>query len=315
VGGSLNIGGLRINGSASSLSSALGGISDLVGGATDKVSSVFGSIFDSNPSDTAAADETNLVRGYLSNEVSQNLIAFPALGTEPSNSAIGKAAARLTAGKIPLNPSNLNRELGYDGVNPPGTTTSGLTSKVLNDLTTIGLTQPENEPNAFTQAHVLQKVLSRGDPILNYEWIAVIVDPANPTVINPIYIESLSAPSMSFDQKVVFRDGTNYNYAGTKSIGQMTIGLHMDSTGSAMKLASSWVESVYDSPTGTFMTPSNYKKTVKLFVHDAKRGVIACFYFLGVWPINWNPNTWDQSQNNSLLNLSLSVDCMFVVSS
>lgn len=227
--------------------------------------------------------------------------------------SLHKVVPELSDNGIPLNRPNVSTALGH---NPK---TSGMSASERAEITKqlkSGYNQDvRNRPNAFTEANSLSRASARGDPILGYEWIAVIIDRGNPAVIEPVYIESISTPSISFEQKVVFRDGSNYNYAGTKSVGPMTIALHNDDTGRAFKLASSWFESVYDSQSGTYRVPSSYKKTVKLFVHDAARGVVAAFYFLGVWPSSWNGGNWDQSSDPTQVILTLSVDRMYVLDS
>jgi hypothetical protein len=211
----------------------------------------------------------------------------------------------LRAGK-PLNSSSVSSSMGKP--DPTWTLNDAPEMLIPFRSTGISLTGPHNEPNVLTKASSLSAALNRGDPVLSYEWVALIVDPANPMTIEPIYIESLQAPTISFDQKMRFADGANLAYAGAMSVGQMSITLMADAYGKAFKLANNWIFSIYDQESGGFYAPSDYKKSVKLFIHDAKKGVIVQFDFLGVWPVSWNGHTWGQNSDPAPVQLSLSVD-------
>ena len=253
---------------------------------------------------------SGIVRGPLGS-VSFGTSGNLSISASAQSSANVKADLRnvvrntLRAGQ-PLNSSTVSSSMGNP--NPTWKLSDAPEMLIPFRSTGISLTGPHNEPNVLTKASSLSAALNRGDPVLSYEWVALIVDPANPMTIEPIYIESLQAPTVSFDQKMRFADGANLAYAGAMSVGQMSITLMADAYGKAFKLANNWIFSVYDQESGGFYAPSDYKKSVKLFIHDAKKGVIVQFDFLGVWPVSWNGHTWGQNSDPAPVQLSLSVD-------
>jgi len=172
---------------------------------------------------------------------------------------------------------------------------------------------PGNAPNSFTKMNALQAASGRGDPVLTHEWVAVIIDKENPNVLNPIYIESMKAPTLSFDVDHKYVNGRNHSYAGIMAVDSMTIQLYADYTGTAYKLASSWWEDTIVNESGNFRLPSRYKKTVKLFVHDAKKGVIVEFEFGGCFPTAFDGNQWEYTSSDPQpVTLTLSVDSFYM---
>jgi hypothetical protein len=143
-----------------------------------------------------------------------------------------------------------------------------------------------NYPNAWTNDHTLDETRARYDPVLPYEWVAVLNDKGS-TVIDPIYIDAISTPSVSFENKQRFSGGTYLNYAGAMSVSNVTISLYTDASGSAFIMAANWISLVRKQSTGDYSKPVDYKKNIIIYVHDARRGVIVTMNLIGCYPVSW----------------------------
>lgn len=176
-------------------------------------------------------------------------------------------------------------------------------------------------PNPYTQTNFLEKLKECGDPLLSFEWVAVILD-GTTEVIEPIYINSIQTPSFNIETHSVYRDGTMNNYAGAFSVGDLTIGLLTTNNSKAFNLASNWMNSIccFSMPDngkrGFYLMPADYKKTIHLFFHDISRGVALEMRFIGCFPKSWESYSLSSSSSDALeTTLTLSVDNVVLVSS
>lgn len=162
----------------------------------------------------------------------------------------------------------------------------------------------------------LSEMLQRGDPVLAFEWIGVIIDPANPNPIPSVYIESIQAPGISIQADNRFFNGRNLAYPGTVLSDNLSIQLYNDNTGAAAALVTSWFEDTLLTDTGGYKRPSQFKKTVLLQVHDIKGKPIYTVEFGGCWPVSGMSDQWAYSASDPRpIQLSLSVDYIYAYSS
>lgn len=131
----------------------------------------------------------------------------------------------------------------------------------------------------------MDEMLDRKDPMTSIDWVALVVS-GGPS-IGGIRLDSIQTPSISIDTREVFRTGKQQHYAGNMSVGSINISLYSDISGRAMKFASSWVNSVYDSKTGNYRLPKDYKKTIILTLFDPTFKEVCVFRFFGCWPTSW----------------------------
>jgi hypothetical protein len=168
-----------------------------------------------------------------------------------------------------------------------------------------------------TKADFKKKMQARGDPLLSFEWVAFVnpVVSENDSIIDPIYIETLQTPHLSFDVHTVFREGKAKNYAGAFSCDGIAITFFTDTTAQAFQFASSWFDSVFDSKTGNYRMPSQYKRNVVCIVHDARRNALVKFTFIGCFPVSWDSYAMNGSSSEPLTTtMQLSVDHISVES-
>ena len=74
---------------------------------------------------------------------------------------------------------------------------------------------------------VLARMQARADPLLSIDWTATIIDGGG-APIEDIYIEAIQTPSLRFDNKPVYRQGTTVHSAAGLSIANANLVLYND---------------------------------------------------------------------------------------
>jgi len=171
----------------------------------------------------------------------------------------------------------------------------------------------EQNSNEFTRQNTLEAIQSREDPQLSVDWVAYIVDNSNDLNLPWFYIDTLQLPSLTIEASPIFRNGRTHFYAGSAAISQMTLGLYTDISGKSLSAVSSWAAQVYDAKHGTYQVPAAYKKTIKVWLYDARRRVVCEFAYYGCWPTSYNGYNLEATGSTPLLTtLELSVDSMSI---
>jgi len=163
--------------------------------------------------------------------------------------------------------------------------------------------------NSFTAQHFLRIMLSRGDPLLAFEWVGFINDPANPAGILPsIYVDAIDTPSLQYEKNSLYKAGINTSYAGALSVSELGLTLYSDTTGKAFRVASSWFGAVRANESGNYRLPRDYKKEIVVYIFDAKRKAVVSMHIHGTFPVAWEQYSLNESADPLRTRLQLSVD-------
>lgn len=161
--------------------------------------------------------------------------------------------------------------------------------------------------NPYASQNTLEHLQRRGEPVLSFEWLAVVLDP-NPSSSLPwYYIDTITCPGMSIAQQSNYFNGLTKHYAGNVQIDQLELGLFTDKAAVTFNYAAQWFNGTYRTD-GFFNLPSRYKRDVILYVLDEKRKTIIDIRFIGCWPTNYAPYQLDSNNNVVETRLTLSVD-------
>lgn len=171
-----------------------------------------------------------------------------------------------------------------------------------------------NIGNSYAAQNVLEVMKSRGDPITNFDWIAVVVNKGlslNST-IPWYYINNIQAPGMNIAAVEKYRAGRQVKFADVFSVDACTIQLYSDTTGQAFNFCNDWIRSVYRDD-DLYQLPSVYKKDIYIFILDITRAVVVDVKLIGCWPTQWAGYNLT-SEGSAVLptSLTLSVDDMRV---
>jgi hypothetical protein len=138
----------------------------------------------------------------------------------------------------------------------------------------------DEDPKSF-----LNQAKSRPDPQMNFSWIAEVVSPnEDDELIEPIYIEEISAPIVTIEQHNVFREGSESSYISGVAIAGVTVKLYEDILGTAAKFIMSWVNIGYSNEYSTFTGSLEYKKQIVISLLDPYGTVSAKFVLGGCFP-------------------------------
>lgn len=173
---------------------------------------------------------------------------------------------------------------------------------------TIGRTFGLNSGGS-TYGKQMDAAMSRSDPVLNIDWIGMVIDKSNPNALDWHYIQSIQTPGIQIEARKVFRSGKEQHYAGTLSVDNLQLTLYTDSTGKALKFASSWFNCVFDSQTGNYRLPKDYKKDVYVYMYDPKHQTVALLKFFGCFPTSWASYSLDNNSQASPLVTTLDLVC------
>lgn len=161
--------------------------------------------------------------------------------------------------------------------------------------------------NPYAKQNTLQVMQGRGEPVLSFDWLAVVVDPNPSTSIPWYFIDTLTTPGMQVGQQELHFNGINKKYAGQLSVDSVALGLFTDSNAATFNYAYDWFTSTVRTD-GFYNLPSKYKRDVILYVLDAKRKTIIDIRFVGCWPTSYDSYSFDAQNNIVETRLTLSVD-------
>lgn len=137
-----------------------------------------------------------------------------------------------------------------------------------------------NDPNS-----IVNQARARLDPQMNFSWIAEIYSVnEEDKFIEPIYIEEISAPVITMEQHVTFREGMERNYIAGVSIASINIKLYEDVASTAAKFMLSWANAGFSNEHGTFTGSFEYKKSIVISMLDPYGTTSARFVLGGCFP-------------------------------
>lgn len=165
----------------------------------------------------------------------------------------------------------------------------------------------------FNNPKLYDAFTSRGDPLLNIDWVGMVIDRSNPKALDWHYLQAIQTPSLQVQPKPVFRAGKMSHYAGALSVENINVTLYSDTTAKALKFASSWMANIYNNQTGDYYLPKDYKKDVYVYLLDSKLATVCLFKFFGCFPTNWASYSLQGGQAEMLpTTLDLTVDAFSI---
>ncbi len=142
------------------------------------------------------------------------------------------------------------------------------------------------------------------DPLLTCHWFAVI----NNMLDTGEFIQSITTPSIRYDQQSRFENGKMRHYAGFMTVDDLQMTIYTDVSGVAINTAARWIRSIRDTE-GVYTLPSQYKKTVILYLLDVNDRIITEISYKGCWITSWGSYSLDYNGANIIAtDLTLSVD-------
>lgn len=164
-------------------------------------------------------------------------------------------------------------------------------------------------PTGARGKDVLSAMRGRGDPLLSFNWYCELPILANNVSLGWEFVEEATTPFIEFEQQSNYRAGKMYHYPGHYSIGTMSLKLFENSRGNATNYIATWQSQMLDSLSGTYATPSEYKRPVKITIFDVAKLTAMFLTYEKCWPMRADAfNLQSASSDRVIQTMELSVD-------
>lgn len=144
--------------------------------------------------------------------------------------------------------------------------------------------------NVYAKQDMLQLLSNRGDPLLSFDWIGVVINTQGLSTNYSLpwyYIDEIHLPPLTSNTHTRRINGLEKNYVSDYNPLQSQIKLYTDNTGMAFNFANQWLRSAYRTDK-FFGLPASYKKDVQIYILDPARQCVADFRLKGCFPSTWD---------------------------
>ncbi len=179
--------------------------------------------------------------------------------------------------------------------------------------------------NSVAEGNSLGGALARPDPMLGFNWYAVLPDvtPINgsPQKLPWYFVEEANPTFRAFDIRSIFHEGHNKHYPSTYNVDPLSLAIYADEHNDALNYLTAWAGAILKPTTptdietigGGYGRPNGYKKTIKIILTNSARKQIAIITYLGCWPTHMDPYALESSASSRLVNrVTISVDDVFI---
>lgn len=188
-----------------------------------------------------------------------------------------------------INPTNLVG-IGSDSGSLLGSLTSSAVGAVLGGP--IGSTLGTPLANAVSNS--IGSTVSSSTPSMGLPWY---------------YVEGAQLPFRQFSTKTIFREGRDKKYPDKYSIGDLHLDIYADCKNEAMAYLQAWNSTVLSpfSPAnastvaGGWGRPSDYKKSILVYVLDVTKQVLLLIEYIEAWPTNLGDIQLESGASNRVI--------------
>jgi hypothetical protein len=147
-----------------------------------------------------------------------------------------------------------------------------------------GLGTPGSRAQVNTDKDPLAAMRNRSDPLMNFNWWADMPVLDSQFRLGWEFVEEATLPFIEFEQISNYRAGKNYHYAHHFSLGSLNLKFYEDSRGTATDYLTRWQSLIHNKESGLYYFPSDYKKTITVWVLDVAKLTVMCLDYTGCWP-------------------------------
>lgn len=163
--------------------------------------------------------------------------------------------------------------------------------------------------DGFGVATTLADAWNLPDPILSFEWAAAVYKPdSSDMAIAPVFLESISIPSLDFTVDPVFRNGRVIRFLSKRSDLTANIKLYTTTGGASFDFISNWIYSASNTENGNYRLPSEYKRNIEVFIYDIARNVVVRYTLIGCFIENWTQFSLETSNERLATEARISID-------
>ena len=194
----------------------------------------------------------------------------------------------------------------------------------LNFMSALGISGGERGGGpGSSPVNPLQGALSRADPMQSFQWyceLPTLSPPGRAQASLPWnYVEEASPPFREFDVRQVYAQGRNRHYAGAYNVAQMPLHFYADIQNQSLQYLKAWQQCILApfastdfTKGGGFGRPSDYKKTIRIYLLAPDMSKIMYFELIECWPVNLDSLNLDSGSSTRLTyNVNFSVGDVF----
>lgn len=135
------------------------------------------------------------------------------------------------------------------------------------------------------------------------------------------YVEEASCPFRRYDVKTIFREGRDRKYPSKYSVDDLRLSIYADSQNNAFQYIQAWNNNIITPFSATTSTtagggwgrPSDYKKTIFIYILDPTTNVLAILEYTECWPTSVDQYSLDSGTSTRIVNhVNFSVGDVFV---
>lgn len=134
------------------------------------------------------------------------------------------------------------------------------------------------------------------------------------------FVEEAALPFRSFVQKSIFREGKERHYPDKYSVGNLRLAIYADTANVSMQYLQAWNNNIltpFSSKTSSSLAggwgrPSDYKKSIYIYLLDAAKNALIIVEYQGCWPMTLADYSLDGASNRVVNHVDFSVDDVFV---
>ncbi len=172
--------------------------------------------------------------------------------------------------------------------------------------------------------NTLQGALGRPDPMMSFLWYCdlPVVTPIGgaPTGLSWEYVEEATPGFRTYDARGVYSGGRQRHFVGAYNVESLRLNFYADVGNNSLKYLMSWDGAVMKPTTssnatsqqGGFGRPSDYMKTIKIYLLDPTKMLVATLEYTECWPTNLEGLHLDSGSSTRLTyNVSFSTGDVF----
>jgi len=147
------------------------------------------------------------------------------------------------------------------------------------------------------------------------------VSTSNASSLPWYYVEEAALPFRNYSLKSIFREGRERHYPDRYNVDQLKLAIYADSDNTSTQYLQAWNNAIitpFSSATaatlaGGWGRPSDYKKSIFIYMLDVTKNVLAIIEYIECWPVTIAEYNMDSGTSTRIVNhVSFSVGDVFI---
>jgi hypothetical protein len=173
--------------------------------------------------------------------------------------------------------------------------------------------------------NTLQGMLSRADPMMSFQWYCdlPVVTPINgaPAGLSWEYVEEATPSFRNYQSRQIYTQGRQRSFTNGYTVDPITLHFYADVGNKSLNYLNAWDGAIVEPTTssnaaqrgGGFGRPSDYQKTIKIYIVDPGKLLVVTLEYVECQPTNIAQLTLDSGSSTRLTyNVNFNVGDVFI---